>query len=133
VKHVQPHGGTALARCRFRAATVTRRRRGERDFRRSTLLTAERGVGWTVVLLAVVMLAVGAPFAVAQYLTRLPWAPSCPHCRAVTAQSGGGSTLDRVWVALATTPVRRCTRCGWQGRMRWRWATQRAHPGGQRR
>jgi hypothetical protein len=88
-------------------------------------------VGWTILVLAIVV-AVVVPFAVAHYVTRLPWAPECPQCRAVTAQTHVGSALDRVWVSLATTPTRRCTQCGWQGRMRWRWATERARQGGHR-
>jgi hypothetical protein len=88
-------------------------------------------VSWTILVLAVA-LAVAATIVAAHYLTRLPYAPECPQCRAVTADALAGSALDRLWVAMATTPLRRCTRCGWQGRMRWRWATQRAH-GGHRR
>ena len=78
--------------------------------------------------MAVAAVALAAPAAMMHYLNRLPYAPECPHCRAVTAQRAGGpGPWDRLWSGIAATPVRRCTRCGWQGRMRWRWALQGAH------
>jgi hypothetical protein len=86
-------------------------------------------LGW---MLAVAALT--APFAVVHYLNRLPYAPECPHCRAVTAQAAQvPGWCDRACAAIAATPVRSCTRCGWSGRMRWRWATQHAHRGGHQR
>ena len=83
---------------------------------------------------AAVAAALAAPFAMQHYLSRLPYAPECPHCRQVTAQrTAAGRGWDRLYAALAATQVRRCTRCGWQGRMRWRWAVQGAHGGSPRR
>ncbi|MDB4947786.1 MAG: hypothetical protein JWM27_435 [Gemmatimonadetes bacterium] len=76
-------------------------------------------------------LAAAASFAVLHYVHRLPVAPECPRCRAVTAERPRGTALDRLCGALAATPVRRCGRCGWSGRMRWRWAAQ--HVGGRAR
>lgn len=76
---------------------------------------------FAAVLLA---LALAAPLLVSAYIQRLPVAPACPTCRAVTRHS------DRHWIAvqlfsvLPATFVGECTRCGWRGRMRWRWATR---------
>lgn len=75
-------------------------------------------------LLAVTMAAL--PFLFVQHVHRLPQAPACPQCRTVTAQHAVDSPWDRLYALLAATPVRRCIRCGWAGRMRWRLATQRA-------
>ncbi len=73
------------------------------------------------------LLAVLAPLGVAHYLARLPYAPECPHCRAVTGQPARREGwLDRVAAMAAATPVRTCARCGWAGRMRWRLAAERA-------
>ncbi len=69
---------------------------------------------------------VATPWVVWHYLGRLPYAPECPHCRAVTAQTAMHGVVDRVCAAVAATPVRSCTRCGWAGRMRWRLAHERA-------
>jgi hypothetical protein len=78
---------------------------------------------WTVVLLAAGAMAM-APWMLSHYLARLPWAPECPDCRAVTAQAPVHGALDRVCALLAATPVRHCARCGWAGRMRWRVAPE---------
>lgn len=69
---------------------------------------------------------IAAPWLLSQHARRLPYAPACPHCRAVTGQTPAHGVLDRVYALLAATPVRICTRCGWAGRMRWRLATERA-------
>lgn len=80
----------------------------------------------TIVLL-VALAAFVAPTAAAYYLGRLPYAPECPHCRAVTSGArGAGTRLDRLCALAAATPVRSCARCGWAGRMRWKLAPQRA-------
>lgn len=68
-------------------------------------------------LLAALMLA-------AQHLGALPYAPGCPACRGVTAQSVQPSQMDRV-LARGGADARECPRCGWTGRMRWRLAEER--------
>ena len=78
-----------------------------------------------MVMCMVLALAAG-PFLAALYLTRLPYAPECPHCRAVThVRMGGAGPLDRLCALATATPVRSCTRCGWAGRMRWKLAPER--------
>lgn len=80
-------------------------------------------------LFEVALAAVGfaAPLLVLAYIQRLPVAPACPSCRAVTRE------IDRKWLPawaihlLSTTYLGECTRCGWRGRMRWRWATRSVH------
>lgn len=69
---------------------------------------------------------VAAPFAVHLYLQRLPVAPSCPSCRATTRAVGarGWLALDSL-PALMATYIGECARCGWRGRLRWRWATDK--------
>lgn len=71
------------------------------------------------------------PWVVSHYLGRLPYAPECPHCRAVTGQTPAHGLADRAWAIVTATPKRTCARCGWAGRMRWRLAHERA--GGPRR
>jgi hypothetical protein len=78
-------------------------------------------------LVLLVALALAAPLFVLHYLSRLPEAPGCPTCRAVTCEACAGaipSAADRLLALLSATRVRRCTSCGWTGRMRWRWAVQ---------
>lgn len=73
-----------------------------------------------------IAIALAAPWGAAHYLSRLPYAPGCPRCRAVTGQDAApGGALDRLFSLLSATPVRTCGRCGWAGRMRWRLAAQR--------
>ncbi|HET7230340.1 MAG TPA: hypothetical protein VFJ16_10075 [Longimicrobium sp.] len=89
-----------------------------------------------MLLLWLMVLAVVAgvtPFAVAHYRGRLPYAPECPHCRAVTSQSHGHGLVDQICAVLAATPVRSCARCGWAGRMRWRLAHERVRNGSNKR
>jgi hypothetical protein len=57
---------------------------------------------------------------------RLPVAPACPACRAVTAEGGGSWPFERALTQLSMTSLRSCARCGWNGRMRWRLAADRA-------
>ncbi|HEX8904760.1 MAG TPA: hypothetical protein VF771_07965 [Longimicrobiaceae bacterium] len=76
------------------------------------------------IVLVVGILAV-VPWTLTHYVHRLPYAPECPHCRAVTAQAPAHGPVDRVCALLAATPVRHCARCGWTGRMRWRLAHER--------
>jgi len=87
-----------------------------------------------MLLVSVLVLAIGfavTPWVLWHYVERLPYAPECPHCRTVTAQTAARGVVDRLCAAWAATPVRSCTRCGWAGRMRWRLAHERAR--GQRR
>lgn len=77
----------------------------------------------TFVLVAVLVLA--TPLAVWCYLSGLPVAPLCPVCSAVTLARGvdaGRGALPQIGL----TSSRECTHCGWHGRMRWRWAQDRA-------
>ncbi|HSU17179.1 hypothetical protein [Longimicrobium sp.] len=78
-------------------------------------------------LVLVVGMVMGIPWLVTHYVHRLPYAPECPHCRAVTGQPPANGLVDRVCAVLAATPVRTCARCGWAGRMRWRLAQERVH------
>jgi hypothetical protein len=80
---------------------------------------------WMAVMLAAGVLAMG-PWLLASYLGRLPYAPECPQCRAVTGQHPAHTVLDRACALLSATPVRHCARCGWAGRMRWRVASEHA-------
>jgi|GEM_PF-1085052 len=88
------------------------------------------------VLVLVVAVALAAPVFLFHYLFRLPEAPACPVCRTTTCDvvpPGCGSGPDRLLARLYSTQLRRCTSCGWKGRMRWRWALQRSrHEGGRR-
>ena len=77
-------------------------------------------------VVGVVLAAVAAPFLATLYLSRLPFAPGCPHCSAITSTRVSEGRLDRLCAMAAATPVRSCSRCGWAGRMRWKLAPQRA-------
>jgi len=76
-------------------------------------------------VVAAVMMAVAAPWVLARYHGRLPYAPECPHCHTVTGQLPARGALARAYEALTASAVRRCARCGWAGRMRWRLAPER--------
>lgn len=84
-----------------------------------------------LILATVAIAALAAPVLALHYLTRLPEAPACPTCRRITTQHelGRGSGADRLLAVLSATQVRRCTVCGWRGRMRWRWAMLREGSG----
>ncbi len=84
---------------------------------------------WTWLVLAV-LLGIAAPLFAGRYLAHLPWAPECPACRGITAETGRAGPFDRLCALLAATPVRSCERCGWAGRMRWRVARERVRSGG---
>lgn len=75
---------------------------------------------------ALAALALAAPFLVAAYVQRLPVAPACPSCRAVTRAVERECLVAPVRSLLPSTFVGECGRCGWRGRMRWRWATRTA-------
>ncbi|HEU4457383.1 MAG TPA: hypothetical protein VFR81_30215 [Longimicrobium sp.] len=79
----------------------------------------------TAVLVLIFALMLVAPLAASHYLARLPYAPECPRCRAVTSPPSRIGAADRLYARLAATSVRRCGRCGWGGRMRWRLAEER--------
>lgn len=66
-----------------------------------------------------------APGILQMYVQRLPVAPACPSCRATTRELHLGRDLLRVVPLLTTTTRGECTRCGWTGRMRWKWAARR--------
>jgi hypothetical protein len=77
----------------------------------------------------VLVLAVGAaamPRVLSHYVGRLPFAPECPCCHAVTSQTAVHGLADRLCALIDATPVRTCARCGWAGRMRWRVAREHA-------
>ncbi len=76
---------------------------------------------FTAVLAA---LALAAPFLVSAYVQRLPVAPGCPSCRAVTRTVERRCSTIRVPSLFAATYIGECARCGWRGRLRWRWATR---------
>ena len=86
----------------------------------------------TMLVGAALLIALATPLGVFHYLTRLPFAPECPRCRGVTEQGGMGAPLDWLLGALAPTTPRRCGRCGWAGRMRWRLAPQPSRRSGAR-
>ena len=67
-----------------------------------------------------------AVFATHRYVQRLPEAPLCPECRAVTRELGGACALLSLLPWFAATSRASCTRCGWRGRMRWQWAAHSA-------
>lgn len=75
---------------------------------------------------ALAALALAAPFLLAAYVQRLPVAPSCPSCRAVTREAERSCLYAPVLSLLPATYVGECGRCGWRGRLRWRWATRPA-------
>jgi hypothetical protein len=84
-----------------------------------------------LILTLLVLLALAAPVFTLHYLTRLPEAPACPTCRRVTT-GGMARTVpgaERMLSFMSATQVRRCTACGWQGRMRWRWAVEKEGSG----
>ncbi len=80
---------------------------------------------WFMITAGLLALLGAVPFLLRFYLERLPAAPDCPTCGAVTR------TAEHVWLgsfvlaALTTTAVQECTLCDWRGRMRWRWAARR--------
>ena len=59
------------------------------------------------------------------YVRSLPRAPACPDCRSVTRAAAEALGTMRLPGSVAVTEKRECTRCGWRGRMRWRWAVRR--------
>jgi hypothetical protein len=79
----------------------------------------------SLAFLAVLFAAMVAPMLMVHRAQHLPYAPDCPRCRTMTYGVPRLAALDRLWALVVHTTVRRCGACGWSGRMRWRWATQR--------
>jgi len=75
-----------------------------------------------IFLSGLVALVLAVPVLVHHYLERLPFAPYCPVCHALTSPASVRLVPARLIPALTHTVVRYCTSCGWRGRMRWRWA-----------
>lgn len=65
-----------------------------------------------------------APIMIRFYIRALPVAPACPCCSATTRQSYGAADALRFLPHLTATSLGECGRCGWRGRMRWKWATR---------
>jgi hypothetical protein len=82
--------------------------------------------------LALAFASLVVPLLLYAYHARLPWAPSCPCCRAVTREVGSGWSALALVPSFASTSVSECGSCGWRGRMRWRWARERTEGGGGR-
>jgi hypothetical protein len=79
-----------------------------------------------VVTMAIAMaVLLGASWLAANYLWSLPYAPECPACKCVTAQSARTSRVDALLARRASVSSRHCPRCGWSGRMRWRLSAER--------
>lgn len=77
-----------------------------------------------LLLTTLTALSLAVPFVLLAYFQRLPVAPSCPLCRALTRERESRWGALPVVTLLPTTYLGECTRCGWHGRMRWRWATR---------
>ena len=79
-------------------------------------------MAFVLVLLVALML---AQWMLARWVGRLPYAPGCPHCHAVTGQRPAHGRLELLYARFTATAARTCTRCGWAGWMRWRLAPER--------
>jgi len=64
-----------------------------------------------------------------RYVRRLPDAPNCPGCRALTRASSGAGIAGLLLPMFSTTVIRECGVCGWRGRMRLRFAAEGARWG----
>ena len=80
----------------------------------------------TLLAAALAAVALAAPFLLLAYVQRLPVAPACPTCRAVTRAVDRECLAGAARSLLPATYVGECGRCGWRGRLRWRWATRTA-------
>jgi hypothetical protein len=98
--------------------TETTHERGE--IGRNWRWSMEIALGFSLVM------AFGVLAALCQYVQRLPVAPACPCCSAVTRMTHSGPDPLRFVPHLVATSHGECTRCGWSGRMRWKWATRTA-------
>ncbi|CAN5725233.1 hypothetical protein BH23GEM8_BH23GEM8_23250 [soil metagenome] len=79
--------------------------------------------GFLTIFLVMALLA--SPFLVHQYVARLPWAPTCPSCRAVTREVLSRWSAIAFVPSFASTSLSECGVCGWRGRMKWKWARER--------
>ncbi|MQA89951.1 MAG: hypothetical protein GEU90_06930 [Gemmatimonas sp.] len=75
---------------------------------------------------ALMALLLAAPLLMERYLRHLPVAPECPSCRAVAREVDLTFSILAKIPAFARTFMAECARCGWRGRMRWRWAPDAA-------
>jgi hypothetical protein len=64
-----------------------------------------------------------------RYVRRLPDAPICPGCRALTRASSAAGLAALFLPMFSTTVMRECGVCGWRGRMRLRLAAEGARGG----
>ncbi|MEX2582741.1 MAG: hypothetical protein WD766_05685 [Gemmatimonadota bacterium] len=78
---------------------------------------------------AVMALLLAAPLLIDRYLRQLPIAPACPSCRSVAREVSLARSIVDVLPAFGRTFIAECARCGWRGRMRWRWAPHAAGNG----
>jgi hypothetical protein len=82
-------------------------------------------MGFELIGLSLLAMLMAAPLLIERYLRRLPPAPACPCCHAVARVTDRTSAL--AWVpGFAPTFLAECVRCGWAGRMRWKWARDAA-------
>jgi len=77
-------------------------------------------------LLAAVVLALllAIPLLIEKYVRQLPVAPICPSCHAIAREVQLACSLLDLFPAFGKTFIGECARCGWRGRMRWRWAPE---------
>jgi hypothetical protein len=61
-----------------------------------------------------------------RYVERLPDAPLCPACHGLTRGSDSAGWVGMLLPAFSQTVMRDCARCGWEGRMRLRFAPEGA-------
>lgn len=82
-----------------------------------------------VLLLGAATILLLVPSLTERYVRRLPDAPWCPGCRALTRGQAEGGVMALLLPALAATVRGECQRCGWRGRMRLRLAPEGARGG----
>jgi hypothetical protein len=78
-----------------------------------------------ILTMFLVLALLATPFLVQQYVARLPWAPTCPSCRAVTREVLSSWSAIQLMPSFAATSVSECGACGWRGRMKWKWAREK--------
>lgn len=76
-------------------------------------------------VLVLLVMVITVVWMLSRYVGRLPYAPECPHCWAITGQRPAHGWPEYLCERLTATAVRTCARCGWAGRMRWRLAPER--------
>lgn len=62
-------------------------------------------------------------------VARLPSAPQCPDCRAMTSECETRAFVTRAIPHSTPVTLRSCSRCEWKGYMQWRSASARARHG----